>query len=65
MEKWCQICIMEARSKGIKGKTVVLTDIDHCESDLHDCTPLALAIRRRKLEMMIRDPSGRFLCKAT
>jgi hypothetical protein len=63
MEKWCHICIVEARNKGLRGKTVVLTDTDHCESILHFRTPLALAIRKRKQEVMIRDSGGRFVSK--
>nr|MDO8099914.1 hypothetical protein [Candidatus Njordarchaeota archaeon] len=61
MEKWCHICIIEARSKGIHGKTVVLTDTDHCESTIHNQTPLALAIRKRKQKIMKRDLNGRFM----
>jgi hypothetical protein len=64
VEKWCHICVIEARSRGIHGKTVVLTDIDHCESVLHARTPLALAIERRKQKVMKRDSNGRFISKS-
>jgi hypothetical protein len=63
MEKWCHICIIEARNKGIRGRTVVLTDTDHCESILHYQTPLAVAISKRKREVMMRDSNGRFVSK--
>ncbi|WXG45642.1 MAG: hypothetical protein WED05_02940 [Candidatus Atabeyarchaeum deiterrae] len=61
MEKWCHICIVEARNKGMHGKTVILTDTEHCESAIHYQTPLVLAIRKRKEKIMRRDLNGRFI----
>jgi hypothetical protein len=62
MEKWCHVCILEARNRGIRGETVILTDIPHCESRLHPHTPLGKAsIEREKIDLnRLRETNGRF-----
>lgn len=59
-EKWCHICIVEARKGKHLGKIVILTDTDHCESPVHKGIPIAQAIAKRKEVIMPKDEKGRW-----
>lgn len=43
LEKWCAFCIIEARKRGLRGFSVTLSNVEDCESHLHQGLQLVKA----------------------
>lgn len=62
MEKWCPICIDEARKSGLHT-TVILADFIDCESPLHENLGAARFFSARRNTRQPKGPDGKFISK--